>query len=56
MHPVSSTATIALGVPKDELVQSCLRYIVLVASRYVCYVQHEEYLDLVSIGNLAVVE
>ncbi len=41
---------------KDELVQSCLRYVSLIASRYVCYVQHEEYLDLVSIGNLAVVE
>jgi DNA-directed RNA polymerase sigma subunit (sigma70/sigma32) len=41
---------------KDELVHSCLRYVCVVASRYVCYVQHEEYLDLVSIGNLAVVE
>ncbi len=41
---------------KDELIQSCLRYVSLIASRYVCYVQHEEYLDLVSIGNLAVVE
>lgn len=41
---------------KDELVQNCLRYVSLIASRYVCYLQHEEYLDLVSIGNLAVVE
>ena len=41
---------------KDELIQNCLRYVSVVASRYVCYVQHEEYLDLVSIGNLAVVE
>lgn len=41
---------------KDELIKSCLRYVSLIASRYVCYVQHEEYLDLVSIGNLAVVE
>ncbi len=41
---------------KDELVHICLRYVSLVASRYTCYVQHEEYLDLVSVGNLAIVE
>jgi DNA-directed RNA polymerase sigma subunit (sigma70/sigma32) len=41
---------------KEALLQSCLRYVSVVASRYTCYVPHEEYLDLVSIGNLAVVE
>src|SRR5437667_9539278 len=41
---------------KDALLQSCLRFVASVASRYTCYLEHEEYLDLVSIGNLALVE
>jgi DNA-directed RNA polymerase sigma subunit (sigma70/sigma32) len=41
---------------KDELIQSCLRYVTFIASRYTCYVQHDDYLDLVSIGNMAIVE
>lgn len=41
---------------KEALIQSCLGYVVCVAYRYVCYVQHDDYLDLVSVGNLAIVE
>ncbi len=41
---------------KEELLQSCLRYVAFVTSRYTCYLEHEEYLDLVSVGNLAIVE
>ncbi len=41
---------------KEELLQGCLRYVAAVTSRYSCYLQHEEYLDLVSVGNLAIVE
>jgi DNA-directed RNA polymerase sigma subunit (sigma70/sigma32) len=41
---------------KETLLQSCLRYVASVAYRYVCYLQHDEYLDLVSVGNLALVE
>jgi RNA polymerase primary sigma factor len=41
---------------KDALLQSCLRYVAVVTNRYACYLQHEEYLDLVSVGNLAMVE
>lgn len=41
---------------KEALLHNCLRYIASVTSRYSCYLEHEEYLDLVSIGNLAIVE
>jgi DNA-directed RNA polymerase sigma subunit (sigma70/sigma32) len=41
---------------KDALLQSCLRYVATVAYSYTCYVQHDDYLDLVSVGNLALVE
>jgi DNA-directed RNA polymerase sigma subunit (sigma70/sigma32) len=41
---------------KEALLQSCLRYVASIAYRYMCYVQHDEYLDLVSVGNLAIVE
>jgi len=41
---------------KEALLHSCLRYVAYVTSRYTCYLEHEEYLDLVSIGNLAIVE
>ena len=41
---------------KEELLQSCLRYVASVAYRYVCYLQHDDYLDLVSVGNVAIVE
>lgn len=41
---------------KEALLQSCLRYVASVAYRYTCYVQHDDYLDLVSVGNLALVE
>jgi len=41
---------------KETLLQSCLRYVASVAYRYTCYAQHDEYLDLVSVGNLAIVE
>jgi DNA-directed RNA polymerase sigma subunit (sigma70/sigma32) len=41
---------------REDLLHSCLRYVASVTSRYSCYLEHEEYLDLVSIGNLAIVE
>jgi DNA-directed RNA polymerase sigma subunit (sigma70/sigma32) len=41
---------------KEALLQSCLRYVAFITSRYSCYLEHEEYLDLVSVGNLALVE
>ena len=41
---------------KDELIQSCLRYVAFVANTYACYLQHDGYLDLVSVGNVAIVE
>ena len=41
---------------KEALLHSCLRYVASVTSRYSCYLEHEEYLDLVSVGNLAIVE
>ena len=41
---------------KEALIQSCLGYVACVAYRYVCYLQHDDYLDLVSVGNLAIVE
>jgi DNA-directed RNA polymerase sigma subunit (sigma70/sigma32) len=41
---------------REALLHSCLRYVASVTSRYSCYLEHEEYLDLVSIGNLAIVE
>ena len=41
---------------KETLIQSCLGYVACVAYRYTCYVQHDDYLDLVSVGNLAIVE
>src|SRR6266568_2289403 len=41
---------------KEALLQGCLRYVASVTSQYSCYLQHEEYLDLVSVGNLAIVE
>ena len=40
---------------KEALLQSCLRYVAFITSRYSCYLEHEEYLDLVSVGNLALV-
>ncbi len=41
---------------KAALIHSCLGYVASVAYRHVCYMQHDDYLDLVSIGNLAIVE
>ena len=41
---------------KEALIQSCLGYVASVAYRYLCYMQHDQYLDLVSVGNLALVE
>lgn len=41
---------------KDELIQSCLRYVAFVASRYARLLEHDDYLDVVSVGNMAIVE
>ena len=41
---------------REALLQGCLRYVAFVASRYACYMEHDAYLDLVSVGNLAIVE
>lgn len=41
---------------RTQLIESSLRYVASVAWRYACYMQHDDYLDLVSLGNVAVVE
>ncbi len=41
---------------REALMTSCLNYVGFMAARYKCYVNHDDYLDLVGIGNLAVVE
>src|SRR5215471_6452334 len=38
------------------LIESSLQYVARIAWRYLCYVRQDDYLDLVSVGNLAVVE
>ena len=40
----------------QRLIESSLQYVASIAWRYVCYVRQDDYLDLVSVGNLAVVE
>jgi DNA-directed RNA polymerase sigma subunit (sigma70/sigma32) len=41
---------------RTALVQSCLNYVGFIAAWHARYVCHDEYLDLVGIGNVAVVE
>jgi RNA polymerase sigma factor (sigma-70 family) len=41
---------------REELITSCLNYIGFIANWYARYVHHDDYLDLVGIGNLTVVE
>jgi len=41
---------------REALIISCLNYVSAVAHRYKRYLRHDEYLDLVGVGNLAVVE
>ncbi len=41
---------------RTALIQSCLNYVGFMAAWHVRYVFHDEYLDLVGIGNVAVVE
>ncbi len=41
---------------RESLIHSCLNYVGFMAARYTCYVPHDDYLDLIGIGNLAVVE
>jgi len=41
---------------RTTLVQSCLNYVGFMAAWHARYVFHDEYLDLVGIGNVAVVE
>jgi RNA polymerase sigma factor (sigma-70 family) len=41
---------------KQRLVESCLSYVTCIAWRYVPYLKHDDYLDIVSVGNLAIVE
>lgn len=41
---------------RQQLIEAGLRYVASVAWRYVCYVQQDDYLELVSVGNMAVVE
>jgi DNA-directed RNA polymerase specialized sigma subunit len=41
---------------RQQLIESSLQYVARVAWRYLCYVRQDDYLDLVSVGNLAVVE
>ena len=41
---------------RDRLIENCLSYVAYIASRYKRYVHHDDYLDLVGVGNLAIVE
>jgi DNA-directed RNA polymerase sigma subunit (sigma70/sigma32) len=41
---------------RKQLVESSLRYVASLAWRYLCYVRDEDYLELVSVGNMAVAE
>ncbi len=41
---------------KGALIESCLRYVASIAWRYARYLRHDDYLDLVGVGNLAIVE
>ena len=41
---------------RQQLIESSLQYVAGVTWRYVCYVRQDDYLDLVSVGNMAVVE
>ncbi len=43
-------------VAREQLITNCLTYIEFIAKRYEPYLHHDDYLDLVSIGSLAVVE
>ena len=38
------------------LIENCLRYVAFIAAAYKRYVHHDDYLDLVGVGNLAVTE
>ena len=39
-----------------HLIENCLRYVAFIAAHYKRYIHHDDYLDLVGIGNLAIVE
>ena len=41
---------------REQLITSCLNYVGAIANMYKQYLLHDEYLDLVGIGNVAVVE
>ena len=41
---------------KEALILCCLRYVAHIATHYAHYAKHDEYLDIVGVGNLAVME
>ncbi len=41
---------------REQVIISCLAYVGFIAKRYERYLHHDDYLDLVGIGSLAVVE
>lgn len=41
---------------REQVITNCLTYVEFIAKRYETYLHHDDYLDLVSIGSLAVVE
>jgi RNA polymerase nonessential primary-like sigma factor len=41
---------------RKQLIESSLQYVTRIAWRYVCYVRQDDYPDLVSVGNMAIVE
>jgi DNA-directed RNA polymerase sigma subunit (sigma70/sigma32) len=43
-------------VAREELIMSCLNYVGSIANWYKQFLYHDEYLDLVGVGNLSVVE
>ncbi len=41
---------------REQVITNCLTYVEFIAKRYETYLHHDDYLDLVGIGSLAVVE
>lgn len=55
-NEISTLARAGGEQARARLIENCLRYIAFIAARYKRYVHHDDYLDLVGVGNLAVVE
>jgi RNA polymerase sigma factor (sigma-70 family) len=43
-------------VAKNALIESCLGYVLYMARQYAVYLEHDDLLDIVEVGNLAIAE